>query len=219
MTSNDQSLFTLEIWQEFYIRKIMRHMKITKSNKELDKYFHESSLEIYEKMDKPKYLVENFARWNDGAKDLFSYYCYEVPDHLSSKMNVIEDAEAVYNLIAKSNLSHILYDPEIKTNLEIEDLLREASSSSEKFYTEFKSFYHFNQLVGFSMVFVDALRLLYPDELLYKVVSAWMTNTTTKDFMKFIQYLDRWDELNMYPVDWAISILEEQTEPISDNIG
>lgn len=208
MTSTVENSFTLEVWQEFYIRKLMRHMKIEKSNPKLDEYFRESSREIYEAMSKPKYLVENFARWNDGAKDLFSYYCYEVPDHLSSNVNIEEDAEAVHNLISRSKLSHILYDPEIKTQIEIEDILRDSSPSPESFYTNFQPFYHFNQLAGFSMMFVDALRLLYPDDLLFEVVSSWVTNTVSKDFMKFIQYLDRWDELKAYPADWAVSLLK-----------
>lgn len=55
------------------------------------------------------------------------------------------------------------------------------------------------------------LSILYGEETFVSATEEWCQNTTTKDLDVFAAIIDKWDELEPYPIDWSVHLVTSQT--------
>lgn len=55
------------------------------------------------------------------------------------------------------------------------------------------------------------LSILYGEETFVSATEQWCQNTTTKDLDVFASIIDKWEDLEPYPIDWAIHLVTSQT--------
>lgn len=60
------------------------------------------------------------------------------------------------------------------------------------------------------------LILLYGWNVTLEIVRQWNSNNVTRDLPWLVKLMDRWDELSVYPVDWALQLLGVDTKQIGD---